>query len=231
MTSLKKLSPHSWNLSPKAAVRLQRELRKRIITKDLFNKIRTVAGADVAFTKDKKFAIAGVVVFTYPSLQEVERVWVTVPLRFPYVPGLLTFREGPAIVAAFKKLKHPPDIILFDGQGVAHPRRIGLASHLGLVLGIPAIGCAKSRLCGNYREPGKKRGSRSLLRDEGEVIGMVLRTRDGIKPIYVSVGHGVSLTSAVRIVLHCHGGTRIPLPTRVADHFVGLLKGKLTKKG
>jgi deoxyribonuclease V len=203
---------------------LQGKLRQRVLDKDDFGEIRRVAGVDVAFSQDKKTAIAGVVVFAFPSLGEMERVWAQVPLRFPYIPGLLSFREGPAIIQAFKKLKTPPDVVLFDGQGFAHPRRIGIASHMGLVLGIPSIGCAKSRLCGTFREPGRKRGSWSPLHDRGELIGAVLRTRDGVKPIFVSVGHRVALSSAIRMVLECHDGTRIPKPTREADHFVSRLK-------
>lgn len=215
---------HPWDLSPKQAICLQGKLRQRVLDKDDFGEIRRVAGVDVAFSQDKKTAIAGVVVFAFPSLGEMERVWAQVPLRFPYIPGLLSFREGPAIIQAFKKLKTPPDVVLFDGQGFAHPRRIGIASHMGLVLGIPSIGCAKSRLCGTFREPGRKRGSWSPLHDRGELIGAVLRTRDGVKPIFVSVGHRVALSSAIRMVLECHDGTRIPKPTREADHFVSRLK-------
>lgn len=218
---------HRWDLSPKAAVRLQRELRGKVSLRDDFGLVKTVAGADVAFTRDKRDAIAGMILFSYPNLQEICRVHVQVPLRFPYVPGLLSFREGPALVAAFRKLKPIPDILLIDGQGYAHPRRLGIATHLGLYLDVPTIGCAKSRLCGEAREPGKKRGSRTWLKEGGEKVGVVLRTREAVKPIFVSSGHRVSIESAVKIVLRCHDGTRIPKPTREADHYVAELKRKM----
>ena len=221
---------HSWDLSPKEAIRLQMELRNLVQTEDNFVEIHRIAGADVAFTMDGKHCIAGILLFEFPSLQEMQRVYVTAPLVFPYVPGLLSFRETPALLKGFKKLKKQPDLILIDGHGLAHPRRLGIASHIGLVLGIPTIGCAKSRLCGEHEEPGKTRGDWAWLTHKGEKIGAVLRTRDDVKPIYISCGHRVSLKSAVKIVLACHDGTRIPKPTREADRFVGELKRQGVKK-
>jgi deoxyribonuclease V len=147
-----------------------------------------------------------------------------VPLKFPYVPGLLSFREIPALLKAFAKLKRRPDLVFVDGQGLAHPRRLGIASHLGLWLDLPTIGCAKSRLCGEYREPGKKRGNFSPLLDRGEEIGAVLRSKDEVSPLFVSVGHRIGLASAIRLTLACHEGRRIPAPTRQADRLVAEVK-------
>ena len=181
----------------------------------------------MAFTQDKKKAIAGVILFDYPSLEEKERVYALAPLKFPYIPGLLSFREGPVLQKAFAKLRNPVDLIFFDGQGVAHPRRLGIASHMGILLDRPSIGCAKSRLCGVEKIPKEKRGLWTPLKDKDEIIGAVLRTRDGVKPLYVSVGHRVDLPTAIEWTLNCHDGTRIPKPTREADRWVGELKRKL----
>lgn len=222
MTS--KAPRHSWDLTPKQAVALQRRLAPLVSTRDEITKIRFIAGADLAFSEDKKAAIAGVLVFQYPGLQEVERVWARAPVPFPYVPGLLSFREGPILLKAFRRLQTRPDLLMIDGQGLAHPRRLGIASHLGLLLDIPTIGCAKSRLCGEFQEPGLKRGAWSPLKIERETIGAVLRSRDGVKPLFISVGHRLSLKTAIQWVLRCHEGYRLPKPTREADLWVGQLK-------
>jgi len=211
-------------------MRLQERLRTRIVRRDELGEVRTVAGADVAFLKERNLACAAVVVLAYPSLEEVERRWAAAELRFPYVPGLLSFREIPVLTRAFEKLATRPDVVLFDGQGIAHPRRIGLAAHAGLVLGLPAVGCAKSRLIGEAAEPGPEVGEWSALRDGGEVVGAVVRTRRGVKPVYVSVGHRVSLPTAIRLVLGCLDGTRIPKPTREADRFAGEVKRRLAAR-
>jgi deoxyribonuclease V len=216
------------SISPKEAVRRQREWAAQVIRKKNFSALKTIAGADAAFSKDKKRAIAGVVLYSFPSLEEIERVYAVVPLAFPYVPGLLSFREGPGLLKAFAKLNHKADLAVFDGQGLAHPRHMGIASHMGLALGMPTIGCAKSRLCGTFREPGTKRGSRADLILKNEIIGKVLRTRDGVKPIYVSIGHRIDLKNSVETILKCHDGTRIPKPTREADHYVSALKKELS---
>ncbi len=218
---------HNWNLSPKAAVQWQREWAPKVETRARIKKVNFLAGVDVAFTRDMQHAIAAVLVFSFPKLEEVERVYATAPLRFPYIPGLLSFREGPVICKAFKKLKRQPQLLMFDGQGIAHPRRLGIASHLGLILDLPSIGCAKSRLCGSSANPGFKRGDWVLLQHAGETIGAVLRTRDGVRPIYVSVGHRLNLPMALHWALACHDGTRIPKPTREADRWVSQLKREL----
>lgn len=217
---------HSWKLTPSEARRLQEKLAPQVVTRSRPGPIRRVAGADVAFSRDGKRAIAGMVLMEFPSLQITECVHATAPLAFPYVPGLLTFREGPALERAFKKLSRRPDLVFFDGQGLAHPRRIGIASHMGLLWNIPSIGCAKSRLCGEESAPGLRRGAWTPLKDKGEVIGAVLRTRHGVKPVYISVGHLIDLETALAMTLACHDGTRIPKPTREADHLVGRLKAE-----
>lgn len=211
---------HPWNLTPKEAIRLQTELRSRIITEDRFEKIETIAGADIAFNKIDNTGYAGVIVYSYPRLTEIERASATGRLEFPYVPGLLSFREAPLLLKAFAGLKTTPDIVMFDGQGIAHPRRIGVASHMGLWLDIPAIGCAKSRLVGKYKDPGENAGSYSNLYDRHEIIGAVVRTRAGVKPVFISPGHRISMKSAIEITLRCADRYRIPKPTREADKFV-----------
>jgi len=209
-----------WNLTPLEAMRLQETLRERVEREDRFGTLQFVAGADLAFDPETNLAFAGVIVYQFPQLREVERRAARRTLRFPYVPGLLSFRESPVLLAAFEQLRTEPDLILVDGHGVAHPRRFGIACHLGLLLDRPTIGCAKSILVGEAAEPGVRAGSTAPLVDKGETVGMVLRTRDRVKPIYVTTGHRVSLESAVRIARQCLDGFRIPKPTREADHFV-----------
>jgi deoxyribonuclease V len=183
--------------------------------------IKLVAGVDISVNRFAKTGTAAVVVLRYPELEIVEISTVTERVEFPYVPGLLTFREAPLSLAAFEKLAVTPDLVIVDGQGIAHPRRIGLASHLGLCLGLPTIGCAKSRLTGEYEEPGNKAGSYAELTDSGEVIGAALRTRAGVKPVYVSIGHMIDLPSAIKRVLACCRGYRLPEPTRLAHMAAG----------
>ena len=209
-----------WNLAPRAAMREQERLRERVILTDQFGPIRYIAGADLAFDPATNVAVAGVIVYRFPELVEVERRWAQRKLRFPYVPGLLSFREGPALLAAFARLRTEPDLILIDGHGRAHPRLFGIASHIGVLLDKPTIGCAKSLLVGEHQEPGREAGSTASLWFKGERVGEVLRTRDGVKPIYVTTGHRVALDSAVELVKRCADGFRIPRPTREADHFV-----------
>jgi deoxyribonuclease V len=209
-----------WNLTPREAMRLQERLRERVERGDRFDALQFVAGADLAFDPETNLAFAGVIVYEFRQLREVERRMARRRLRFPYVPGLLSFREGPILLAAFEQLETEPDLILVDGHGVAHPRRFGIACHLGLLLDRPTIGCAKSILVGEAAEPGEWAGSTAPLVDKDEVVGIALRTRDRVKPIYVTTGHRVSLESAVQIVTRCLDGFRLPKPTREADHFV-----------
>lgn len=211
---------HRWSMSPQAAIRLQRRLAKRIRIEPLGGEPRLVAGVDVAFSPDGQYVLAGVVVYDLGESRIVEERLAWRPTRFPYVPGLLSFREAPATLAAIRKLKQEPDVFLFDAQGTAHPRRLGLASHIGLLLDRPAIGCAKSRLCGQHEEVPAAPGRSSHLLDEDEVIGAVLRTRPGVNPVYVSVGHRVTLSDAIRIVMACVTHFRLPEPARRAHLLV-----------
>jgi deoxyribonuclease V len=214
----------NWNLTPRQAMRLQERLREQLVLEDRLDRVQFVAGADVAFDPETNTAFAGVIVYRFPGLEKVERRMARRKLRFPYVPGLLSFRESPVLLAAFHLLRTEPDVILVDGHGLAHPRRFGIACHLGLLLDKPAIGCAKSLLVGEHPEPGSQAGSTALLTLEGEPVGVVLRTRDRVRPIYVTQGHRVSLATAVEIVKGCLDGFRIPKPTREADHYVRTLR-------
>ncbi|PYV18825.1 MAG: deoxyribonuclease V [Acidobacteria bacterium] len=217
-----------WDLAPRAAMRLQERLRERVILEDRHGEIRFVAGADLAFEPETNEAVAGVIVFSFPEMKEVERRHAWRKLRFPYVPGLLSFRETPVLMAAFRKLRTEPDLILIDGHGLAHPRRFGIACHVGVIFDKPTIGCAKSLLVGEHRALGLKKGSTAPLMHHGERVGVALRTRDGVKPIYVTQGHRVSLARAVRIVGQSLDGFRIPKPTREADHYVRELRRRDT---
>jgi deoxyribonuclease V len=225
---MKPLRLHRWDVTPAQARRIQEELRERVFAEPPsalpMERIRCVAGADVALDLYARKAIAGVVVYSFPELKELERVSAARPLRFPYVPGLLSFRETPALLAAFERLQHTPDLIFCDAHGYAHPRRFGLASHLGVLLGRPTVGVAKSRLIGTHTEPGPRKGSWTPLADAGEVIGAVLRTRDCVKPVYVSVGYRIPLEAAIAMTLAVCDGYRIPRPTREADHYVEAIK-------
>jgi deoxyribonuclease V len=208
---------HGWNLTPREAIALQARLRERVIREDRIGTVRLVAGVDVGFERDGAITRAAVAVLEFPGLGLVEKAVVRKPTRFPYVPGLLSFREAPAVLAAFERLRLTPDLILYDGQGIAHPRRFGIASHIGLALDSPTIGVAKTRLIGEHRPPPDRRGAWTPLVDAGETIGAVLRTRAGVKPVYVSIGHRVSLEAAVRWVMACTTRYRLPETTRWAD--------------
>jgi len=246
---------HPWDVTPAEAREIQEQLRAFWKGEDAFGKIRTVAGLDASFVltgsqalkkrrghwdrlREANCAIGGVVMYRFPEMDELERVYAIRPLEFPYVPGLLSFREIPVLLEALRKLREMPGLLFCDAQGYAHPRRMGLASHLGVVLDRPSIGCAKSLLIGAHAALPEKQGSWVPLLDEksdGERIGAVVRTRAGVQPIYVSQGHRVSLETAVRLTLAVTDGFRIPQPTRDADHFAGevkreLLQGHLSEK-
>jgi len=207
---------HGWDLTPKEAIALQTALCGCVVRKDRIGAVRRVAGVDVGFEQDGRVTRAAVAVLDFPDLALVEQVVVRAATAFPYVPGLLSFREAPAVLAAFEEIRVAPDLILYDGQGIAHPRRFGIASHVGLLLDCPSIGVAKSRLVGEHRMPATRRGAWTPLRDAGEVIGAVLRTRAGVKPLYVSIGHRVSLETAVRWTMACVTRYRLPETTRWA---------------
>jgi len=214
---------HGWDLTPKEAVALQRELAGRIETRPLTG-YALVAGADVSYNRFSPVIYAAVVVLRTSDWSVVEAQTAIGETRFPYVPGLLSFRETPILLEAFARLKTTPDVIMCDGHGYAHPRRFGYACHVGLWLGIPTLGCAKSVLVGQYREPGQKRCCVAPLRDRDEVIGMAVRTRDATQPVYASVGNFIDLPSAVRVILESARGYRIPEPTRQAHVHVNLLR-------
>ena len=208
--------PHPWDLTPEAAIQLQQKLRSRVLAHPLSSEdIRYIAGADVGFRQEKARAV--VVVLAFPSLQLVDQAIAEIPVTFPYVPGLLSFREMPAILAALEQLKILPDLIMCDGQGMAHPRRFGIACHLGVLLDWPTLGCAKSILVGRHGPLEDHPGSTADLVAGEEVIGKVVRTRKGVKPLVVSIGHRVDLPSAVQLVLACTRGYRLPETTRLAD--------------
>ena len=218
---------HSWQVSIAQAMGIQMRLATQVSKNNEVSKPRFIAGVDISVDKAGGMATGAVVVLNYPELELVEAKVVYGKVGFPYVPGLLSFRESPLILSACEELSLAPDLVLVDGQGIAHPRRMGLASHLGLLLNTPTIGCAKSRLCGNHEMPGVEPGSYAELVDRGEVIGAVLRTRHGVEPVYVSIGHRVDLQTAIRWVMECCRGYRLPEPTRLAHLAAG---GKLRQE-
>jgi deoxyribonuclease V len=228
---------HEWNLSYAEARRVQGELAGRVEFVPLEKEPQIIAGLDCAFSGDGKRTFAAAVVLRVIGshddqagqpgrfeFEQVETVTAEQETRFPYIPGLLSFREAPVCLQAVAKLKRQPDLFMIDGQGVAHPRRLGLASHLGLFFDKPTIGCAKSRLIGKYEEPGAQRGAWSPLRDGAETIGAVVRTRSRVKPVFVSVGHKCTLEDAIRVTLACATRYRIPEPTRLAHQAVSRLR-------
>lgn len=208
-----------WDLSAPKAV--QERWRGKIVARSAARKIRRVGGADVSYGRRDEKARAAVVVLDAGTLEVLEEAVWEGEVAVPYVPGYLSFREAPAILAAWERLRVPPDLLLVDGHGLAHPRSFGLACHLGLLLRVPTIGVAKSVLVGDSASPGERRGARAPLVHRGERVGTVLRTRDGVAPVYVSVGHRISLRSAERWVLRCGAGFRLPEPTRLADRLTG----------
>jgi deoxyribonuclease V len=218
---------HNWNLSYAQARDLQNTLARKVRVSALKRPPKTVAGIDCAFSKDKKRIGAIIVVLEYPTLKIVETARAVAEVGFPYISGLLSFREAPVCIQAAKKLKITPDIFLIDGQGIAHPRRLGLASHLGLFLDKPTIGCAKSRLTGKFQPPAAQKGSYSPLTDKNEIIGAVLRTRSNVKPLFVSTGHKCTLDDAVNITLACTPKYRLPEPTRLAHQVITKLKPEI----
>ncbi len=232
---------HSWNLSYSQARDCQKTLASKVRFTPLKRQPKLIAGIDCAFSKDGKKIIAAVVVLKPPDFAPVETASALRKVTFPYIPGLLSFREAPVCIAAVKKLKTEPDLFIIDGQGIAHPRRLGLAAHLGLFFDKPTIGCAKSRLTGFFEEPPPEKGAYSFLRDteraksgandgrratSDEVIGAVVRTRTNVKPLFVSVGNKCLLKDAIKITLCCATKYRLPEPTRLAHQLVGKLRLK-----
>ena len=209
---------HPWNLTPAQARELQLELRSQVIEVDRFEAPRWVAGVDVGFEEQGSVTRAAVAVLSFPELRLVDQAIARQPTRFPYVPGLLSFREIPAILEALQRLHQTPDMLLCDGQGFAHPRRFGLACHLGVLCNLPSIGVAKSRLIGRHGELPDRKGAWVPLMDQDQVIGAVLRTRQGVKPLYISIGHRIGLASAIHYTLACTTRYKLPETTRAAHH-------------
>ncbi len=217
---------HAWNLTPPQAIALQRELAQRIdVTPRLpLDAVRYVAGADISYDRFSNWLYAAVIVLRFPELTIVEIAEAQGEVPFPYVPGLLSFREAPPLLQAFARLTTVPDVVMIDGQGIAHPRRFGIACHLGLWLQLPCLGCAKSRLIGTFAEVGETRGSWVPLMHGAAEIGAVVRTKARTRPVYVSPGHRLDLASAVTLTLATHGGYRIPEPTRLAHGRVNQIR-------
>ena len=215
---------HPWDVTYKEAADIQNRLRVMLTLRKPRGKIRTVAGADVYYEKRGNTLYAGVRVFSFPELDPIDESTAVGTATFPYVPGLLSFREAPVLLEAFRHLATEPEVIIFDAQGIAHPRRLGLACHVGLVLDRPSVGCAKSRLVGEHDDVGERAGDLSHLRHEGKIVGAVLRTRSRVRPVFVSAGHRMNLTSSVAIVERTCRGYRLPEPTRQAHLLVNQLR-------
>ncbi|RLB80495.1 MAG: endonuclease V [Deltaproteobacteria bacterium] len=207
---------HPWDLSCKEAIEVQQRLSGRVRQSPLSKPVRTIAGADVSYARQSAEIYAAVLVFNFPDLVLTDQALALDTAKFPYVPGFLSFREAPVLTKAFKKIRRKPDVIIFDGQGIAHPRGMGLASHMGLILDCSTIGCAKTSLVGIHAPLPETRGSTVLLTDQGRVVGGVVRTRERIKPVFVSPGHAITLEESIRLVLSCCRGYKLPEPTRQA---------------
>lgn len=218
---------HSWDLSPREAIALQRDLAGRVRETPVVGPVRTVAGVDCAFFAGGRQIVAAAVLMDAATMKAIASAYAVAAVRMPYVPGLLSFREAPTQLQAIDRLGARPDLLLVDGAGRAHPRQLGIASHLGLWLGVPTVGVAKSRLCGRHRPVGRRRGCCVQLIDGGEVVGCVLRSRDDVKPLYVSVGHLITLREAGKWALRAAKGFRLPEPIRAADRMAGELKRRL----
>jgi deoxyribonuclease V len=215
-----------WAKDIKEARVIQEILKQKVRLTSLKMCPEYIAGVDAAFLADKVIGV--ICLYTYPDLILMEEATAVTEILFPYIPGFLSFREGPAIIMAIKSLKQKPDIILFDGQGIAHPRGLGIASHIGVLLDIPTVGCAKSRLIGEYREPGHKKGHWSFLSYNRKIVGVVLRTKDNVRPLFVSPGNRIDLKGSVEIALGCIRKYRIPEPLRRADFVSKKLKRELS---
>lgn len=216
---------HDWtNITPAEAVALQQQLRSQIWIVPLTRPVRTIAGCDISFNKFEETVYAGIVVLDIETLETIDEVGVVSSATFPYVPSLLSFRELPSLLEAWQKLTTEPDVVMFDGHGIAHPRRIGIASHGGLFLNRPTFGCGKSVLVGKYDEPAPERGAWSPMTHYGDVVGAALRTKNKVKPVYISPGHLIDLETAIALTMRCDGGYRIPEPTRRAHNLVNALR-------
>ena len=217
---MKKL--HSWNVSVEEAIRIQETLRDRIILKNTSLKVRTIGGGDAAYSKSDHLLFGAIVILSFPEMEILDTATCDGKVPFPYIPSLLSFREGPILIKTFQKLKIKPDVVIYDGQGIAHPRGMGLASHMGLWFDLPSIGCAKTPLLGKFIPPGPSRGSFEWIRRGGKKVGAVLRTKENVNPLFVSPGHRIDLLTSIHLILESCRGFRIPEPLRMA-HQVSLL--------
>jgi deoxyribonuclease V len=217
---------HSWEVNVEEAIQIQEALRDRLILKNTFTEVRTIGGGDVAYSKDRNFLFAAIVVLSFPKTETMDFATAHGEIPFPYIPGLLSFREGPILVNTFQKLKIKPDVMIYDGQGIAHPRGIGLASHMGLWLDLPSIGCTKTPLLNDFICPGPLKGSFELIRREGKEVGTVLRTKENVKPLFVSPGHRIDLQTSIQLILETCQGYRTPEPLRRAHQLSRLIREK-----
>jgi deoxyribonuclease V len=207
---------HSWNVGVEEAIQIQEFLRDQIVLKKNFIKLRTIGGGDVAYSKKGDRLFGAVVALSFPGMEILDIAMANGKVSFPYIPSLLSFREGPILIKAFHRLKIKPDIMIFDGQGIAHPRGIGLASHMGLCLDLPSIGCAKTPLLNDFISPGSSKGSYEWVRGEGKEVGAALRTKNDVKPLFVSPGHRIDLMASIQLILESCQGFRFPEPLRKA---------------
>ncbi len=217
------------DLSLAEASRIQHELAARVSTKGFPATINTVAGFDISYQLNQNRLIAGIVLFAFPSLEVISHHFYTDTIQFPYIPGYLSFREAPALLHLIKEYGSGADIFIFDGHGIAHPRGLGIAAHIGVLTGKPAIGCAKKKLVGQYREPGNDRGASSILYYKEQDVGRVIRTRSSTKPVFISIGNRCDIDSAVRLIMDCTTKYRIPEPTRIAHNFVTAYKKEILR--
>jgi deoxyribonuclease V len=222
---------HPWDLQYSEAVKIQHELKDQLILKAPEMDLRLIAGADVSYSRGEDVFFSGVVVLEMPGMNIIEEATAEGRMDFPYIPGLLSFREAPVLIKAFEKVESVPDAIIFDGQGTAHPRGVGLASHMGLILGFPSIGCAKKNLVGSYEPVGSEVGAHTPIVFKGDVVGAVLRTKRNVKPVFVSPGHKMDIPSAIEIVMKTCRGYKLPEPTRQAHLLVNRARISRSSQG
>jgi deoxyribonuclease V len=219
-------SLHPWDVNEREAIRIQEKLRTTISLTNSARNVRSIAGADVSYSKRGDEGIGAVVVLKYPGLEPIDEAFAKGKVSFPYIPGLLSFREAPLLIEVFQRLQRPPDVALYDGQGIAHPRSLGLASHMGLLLGLPSIGCAKQKLVGDFGAVGPQPASTTPLKLGGKIIGAVIRTKRGVKPVFVSPGHRIDLETSIQLVLKTCRGFRLPEPLRRAHLMVKRIRSQ-----
>lgn len=221
---------HSWNVSVKEAIRIQEVLKDKIILKKDFSRFKAIGGGDVAYSKNGNRLFGAIAVLSFPHMEVIDMATADGKIIFPYMPGLLSFREGPILIKTFQRLRIKPDVMIFDGQGIAHPRRMGLASHMGLWLDLPSIGCAKTPLLKEFINPEPSKGCFEWIRQEGKKVGAVLRTKEKVKPLFVSPGHRIDLLMSIRLILESCQGFRIPEPLRKAHQASLLLRREASTK-